>query len=92
MGAVGLLALAANLLCLGLLRARRGDDLNMSSAWLCSRNDVIGNAAVLVAAAAVAITASPWPDIAVGLAVAAMFSRSAVQIVREAIHQIAPAR
>jgi Co/Zn/Cd efflux system component len=47
MGTVGLLALAANLLCLSLLRARRDDDLNMRSAWVCSRNDVIGNAAVL---------------------------------------------
>jgi Co/Zn/Cd efflux system component len=92
MGAVGLLALAANLLCLGLLRARRGDDLNMRSAWLCSRNDVVGNAAVLVAAALVALSGSPWPDTVVGLSLAAMFSRSAVQIVREAIRQVAPAR
>jgi Co/Zn/Cd efflux system component len=91
MGTVGLLALAANLLCLSLLRARRDDDLNMRSAWVCSRNDVIGNAAVLVAAALVALTGSPWPDIVVGLAVAAMFSRSAAQVVREALRQGAPA-
>jgi Co/Zn/Cd efflux system component len=88
---VGLLALAANVLCLSLLRARRDDDLNMRSAWVCSRNDVIGNAAVLVAAALVALTGSPWPDIVVGLAVAAMFSRSAAQVVREALRQGAPA-
>jgi Co/Zn/Cd efflux system component len=91
MGTVGLLALAANLLCLSLLRARRDDDLNMRSAWVCSRNDVIGNAAVLVAAALVALTGSPWPDMVVGLAVAAMFSRSAAQVVREALRQGAPA-
>ncbi len=84
MGTVGLLALGANLLCLGLLRGRRGDDINMRSAWVCSRNDVIGNAAVLLAAAAVAATGSPWPDIVVGLAVAGVFSYSATQVVREA--------
>ena len=56
----------------------------MRSAWLCSRNDVIGNAAVLVAAGAVAVTGSPWPDIVIGLLVAAVFGRSAVQVVRDA--------
>ena len=56
----------------------------MRSAWLCSRNDVIGNAAVLVAAGAVAVTGSPWPDIVIGLLVAAAFGRSAVQVVRDA--------
>ena len=91
MGTVGLLALAANLLCLGLLRGRRGDDINMRSAWVCSRNDVIGNAAVLLAAAAVAVTGSPWPDIVVGLAVAGIFSYSAVQIIYEATGGIARA-
>jgi Co/Zn/Cd efflux system component len=84
MGSVGTLALAANLFCLLLLWRRRGDDINMRSAWVCSRNDVIGNVGVLVAAAAVALTGSPWPDIIIGLAVAAVFVRSAVQIIREA--------
>jgi Co/Zn/Cd efflux system component len=91
MGMVGLLALGANLLCLGLLRRRRGDDLNMRSAWVCSRNDVIGNAAVLLAAAAVAVTGSPWPDIVVGLTVAGIFSYSAIQVVCEATGKIARA-
>jgi Co/Zn/Cd efflux system component len=90
MGVVGLLALAANLLCLAMLWGRRGDDINMRSAWVCSRNDVVGNAAVLVAAGAVALTASPWPDIVVGLAVAALFSRSAVQVIREATRPAVP--
>ena len=84
MGVVGVLALAANVFCLALLWRRRGDDINMRSAWACSRNDVIGNLGVLVAAAAVASTGSPWPDIVVGLAVAAVFGRSAVQVIREA--------
>jgi Co/Zn/Cd efflux system component len=92
MGTVGLLALGANLVCLGLLRRRRGDDINMRSAWVCSRNDVIGNVAVLLAAAAVAVTGSPWPDIVVGLAIAGIFACSAVQVVREATGRIARVR
>jgi len=89
MSAVGALALAANLCCLGLLWRRRSDDINMRSAWICSRNDVIGNAAVLVAAGAVAATGSPWPDIVIGLLVASVFGRSAVQVLREAAHAVA---
>lgn len=84
MGAVGLVAFAANAFCLLVLWRRRGDDINMRSAWVCSRNDVIGNAGVLVAAAVVSLTGSPWPDIAVGLLVAAVFGRSAVQVIRDA--------
>jgi Co/Zn/Cd efflux system component len=89
MGLVGTLAFAANLGCLALLWRRRGDDINMRSAWICSRNDVIGNAAVLVAAGAVAVTGSPWPDIVIGLLVASVFGRSAVQVVREASRAVA---
>ena len=90
MGWLGLLALLANLVCLGLLRSRREDDINMRSAWICSRNDVIGNVAVLVAAVAVALTGSAWPDIAVGLTVAGFVSYSAAQIIREALRQSVP--
>ena len=89
MGLVGTLAFAANLGCLALLWRRRGDDINMRSAWICSRNDVIGNAAVLVAAGAVAVTGSPWPDIVIGLLVASVFGRSAVQVVRDASRAVA---
>jgi Co/Zn/Cd efflux system component len=89
MGVVGTLAFAANLWCLALLWRRRGDDINMRSAWICSRNDVIGNAAVLVAAGAVAVTGSPWPDIVIGLLVASVFGRSAVQVVRDASRAVA---
>ena len=88
MGVVGFMAFAANFVCLVLLWARRGDDVNMRSAWICSRNDVIGNAAVLVAAAAVAATGSPWPDIVIGLLLASVFGRSAVQVIREASRAI----
>jgi Co/Zn/Cd efflux system component len=88
-GVVGTLAFAANLWCLALLWRRRGDDINMRSAWICSRNDVIGNVAVLVAAGAVAVTGSPWPDIVIGMLVASVFGRSAVQVVREASRAVA---
>jgi Co/Zn/Cd efflux system component len=89
MGGVGALAFVANLACLALLWRRRGDDINMRSAWICSRNDVLGNAAVLVAAGAVAATASPWPDVVIGLLVASVFGRSAVQVIRDASRAVA---
>ena len=92
MGVVGLLAFAANVFCLVLLWRRRGDDINMRSAWVCSRNDVAGNAGVLVAAGAVALTGSPWPDIAIGLLVAGMFGRSAAVVIRDASRAVAVSR
>jgi Co/Zn/Cd efflux system component len=84
MGGIGLLALAANGACLALLWRRRTDDINMRSAWVCSLNDVAGNGAILVASAAVALTGSGWPDIVVGLLIAAMFGTSAVSVIRSA--------
>jgi Co/Zn/Cd efflux system component len=56
----------------------------MRSAWVCSLNDVAGNAAVLIASGVVALTGSGWPDIIVGLLIAAMFGASAVNIIRSA--------
>jgi Co/Zn/Cd efflux system component len=84
-GAIGLLALAANSLCLVLLWRHRADDINMSSVWLCSRNDIIANLSVLVAAIGVWLTHSGWPDILVGLALAALFLRSALFVLRGAM-------
>ena len=84
MGVVGALALTANVFCLILLWRHHGDDINMRSAWVCSRNDVIGNAGVLLAAVGVSLTGSAWPDIAIGLLVAAVFCRSAILVIREA--------
>jgi Co/Zn/Cd efflux system component len=89
LGHVGLLAFAANLFCLILLWRRRGDDINMRSAWVCSRNDIVGNAGVLVAAALVALTGSPWPDVVIGLLVAAVFVHSAVRVIQEASGAVA---
>lgn len=84
MGATGVLALGANATCLLLLRRHRDDDINMGSAWLCSRNDVAANGGVLIAALGVLITGAAWPDIAVGLAIAALFVSSAVKVIRGA--------
>jgi len=84
MGVVGSLALGANTVCLVMLWRRRHDDVNMRSAWMCSLNDVAGNAGVIVAGAAVALTASGWPDILVGLMIAGMFCASATHIIRAA--------
>jgi Co/Zn/Cd efflux system component len=83
-GAIGLLALAANSICLVLLWRHRADDINMSSVWLCSRNDIIANVSVLCAAVGVWLTHSGWPDILVGLALAALFLRSALFVLRGA--------
>src|SRR5262245_36904074 len=92
MGVVGLLAFAANVFCLVLLWRRRDDDINMRSAWVCSRNDVAGNAGVLVAAGAVALTGSPWPDIMIGLLLAVMFGHSAARVIRDASRVVAVSR
>jgi cation diffusion facilitator family transporter len=87
-GAVGLLALAANAVCLGLLWRHRADDINMSSVWLCSRNDIIANVSVLAAAAGVWLTGSGWPDVLVGLGIALLFLRSAVHVLRQAAAEL----
>ena len=79
----GGVALLANLVCLRLLWRFRAQDLNMSSTFECSRNDVISNVGVLIAATLVGATASPWPDIAIGTIIAALFLKSAVHVIRQ---------
>jgi cation diffusion facilitator family transporter len=91
MSGVGVVALAANAFCLMLLSRHRGDDINMRSAWLCSRNDVIANASVLLAAGGVALSGSGWPDILIGLAIAALFGNSAIGVMRDARRHLRPA-
>lgn len=76
----GSLALFANLACLRLLWRFRSQDVNMSSTFECSRNDVMANVGVLVAAALVALLVSPWPDIVVAAIIAAIFLRSAARV------------
>jgi Co/Zn/Cd efflux system component len=87
-GAVGLLALVANSICFILLWKHRAEDINMSSVWLCSRNDIIANVSVLFAAAGVWFTHSGWPDILVGLALAVLFLRSALFVLRGAVAEL----
>lgn len=84
----GALALAANLVCLSLLWRFRAQDVNMASTFECSRNDVISNVGVLIAAGAVAITDSPWPDLLIGGAIAALFLRSSFGVIRSASREL----
>lgn len=84
MGVVGALALAANAVCFVLLWRHRADDINMRSVWVCSRNDLVANSLVLLAALMVWMTYSPWPDIVVGALICTIFLRSAYVVAREA--------
>jgi Co/Zn/Cd efflux system component len=87
MSGIGVLALVANASVLAFLWRHRADDLNMRSVWLCSRNDVVADAGVVLAAAGVAVTGSALPDIAIGLAIAGLFGASAVGVIRAAVRQ-----
>ncbi|MAN47719.1 MAG: cation transporter [Hyphomonas sp.] len=80
----GAISLAANSACLALLWRYPKLDVNMSSTFECSRNDVFANVGVLIAAAGVYALSSPWPDIAVGAVIAAVFFRSAFRVLSEA--------
>jgi Co/Zn/Cd efflux system component len=88
MGIVSLIALAANGACLALLWKHRADDVNMSSVWECSRNDIASNIAVFLAAGAVWLTQSGWPDLLVGLALACLLLRSAINVTASALHEL----
>lgn len=88
MGLVSLLALLANGTCLALLWKHREEDINMSSVWECSRNDIASNVAVFVAAGGVFLTHSGWPDILIGLALALLFLKSAVKVLKGAIAEL----
>lgn len=84
MGWVGLLALAVNVLVAALLYAYRAGDANMRSVWLCSRNDALGNMAVIAAGAVVWLTSSRWPDVAVAWGMGVLALSSAWQVLRQA--------
>ena len=87
MGVVGILALAANLVSVLVLVGYKDGDANVRSVWLCSRNDAIGNVAVMVAAGGVYLTATAWPDLIVAGLMASLFLRSSTQIIRQAIEE-----
>ena len=84
MGAIGVLALAANVASVLLLMHYRDGDANVRSVWLCSRNDAIGNVAVMVASVAVWFTATALPDLIVAIIMAGLFLRSAQLILVQA--------
>lgn len=87
MGAIGFLALAANLTSVLILMKYRDGDSNVRSVWLCSRNDAIGNVAVMAAAGGVAVTGTAWPDLVVAGLMAGLFLWSATQILIQAIQE-----
>lgn len=92
MGIFGLLALVANVSCLVLLYSHRDDDINMKSTWICSRNDIISNVGVLIAAGLVWTLESKWPDVIVGFIIATLFLRSAWPIFVESIKELKTTR
>ena len=88
MSAVAVLNLVANAVCLKLLTPYRDGDVNMSSSWECSRNDVIEGVAVIGAAGAVWLSDSPWPDLLVAVVLLAIFLRSASRVLRSARREL----
>jgi Co/Zn/Cd efflux system component len=92
MGFVGFLALVANLASVGLLLRYRNGDANVRSVWLCSRNDAIGNVAVIVAASGVWATASAWPDLIVATIMASLFLWSSFRILHQSAGELRHAR
>src|SRR4051812_30926968 len=88
MGAVGFAALVANAASFGLLWAYREGDANMRSAWICTRNDVLGNLAVLLAALGVFGTGTGWPDIIVAAIMAGLALQGAAVVVRQSVAEL----
>jgi Co/Zn/Cd efflux system component len=90
MGIAAFLNLSANLLCLRLLYPYRNGDVNMTSVWECSRNDVMEGVAVIVATLAVWVFGSGWPDILIAIALLVLFLRSASRVLRGAWRELYP--
>ena len=88
MGGIGLAALLANAASFGLLWAYRQGDANMRSAWICTRNDVLGNLAVLLAALGVLGTGTGWPDVIVATIMAGLAIQGAVIVIRQAVGEL----
>ena len=92
MGVIGVLALAANAASVLILMRYKDGDANVRSVWLCSRNDAIGNVAVMVAALAVWGTATKWPDLLVAAIMAGLFLNSSIQILQQSFREMREAR
>lgn len=84
MSIAALVNLAANFICLWLLTPHRHSDINMSSVWECSRNDIFDGIAVLLASFSVWLFDSAWPDLVVAIALLILFTRSAIRVLRGA--------
>jgi Co/Zn/Cd efflux system component len=92
MGSVGFAALVANVICALMLIGFREGDANMRSVWLCSRNDAIGNVAVMAAAAGVFATDTGWPDVGVAALMAALAFTASWQVTRQALRELRAGR
>jgi Co/Zn/Cd efflux system component len=90
MGLAGAVNLAANAVCLRLLTPYRNGDVNLASAWECSRNDIYEGCAVLLAAAGVWVFGSGWPDLLIAAALLVLFLRSAIRVLRAAWREAFP--
>jgi Co/Zn/Cd efflux system component len=88
MGAFSILGLFANSICLFLLWRHRQEDVNMSSVWECSRNDIASNLSVFMAAGAVWLTGSGWPDIVVALCLVWLLMRSTIRVISSALVEL----
>jgi Co/Zn/Cd efflux system component len=88
MGLFSLIGLAANSVCLFLLWRHRHEDVNMSSVWECSRNDIASNVSVFLAAGGVWLTGSGWPDILVASALVLLLLSSAMRVISSALRQL----
>lgn len=88
MGIFSMLGLAANGACLALLWRHKDEDVNMSSVWECSRNDIASNLSVLVAAGGVWLAGSGWPDTLVALGLVCLLMRSAIRVIASAMSEL----
>lgn len=88
MGTIGFVALGANVVSAMLLLRFKDGDSNIRSVWLCSRNDAIGNLAVILAASGIFVTDSGWPDLLVAGVMASLFSHSAFHIIRQSWREL----
>lgn len=92
MGAIGVLAFSANVISALLLVRYKDGDSNVRSVWLCSRNDAIGNLAVIIAASGIAATETAWPDLLVAFILAGLFTNSAIQIIGQAKKELSESK
>jgi Co/Zn/Cd efflux system component len=92
MGIAAMLNLGANAVCLWLLTPYRRGDVNMASAWECSRNDIYEGCAVILATIAVWLLGSGWPDLLIATILLALFTKSAIRVIRTALQQLRAGR